>query len=121
MIVHGKFAADTLIVDGFDFAQGTPEDIRKFKEFAGRLGLEVWFSASLKGDDPLFDATGIPLGLEDYLDAVDVLISLRHEGRDRPARPRQGPRPGEAGQAPPPARPEDAPHRQEVTVGIFCD
>jgi KaiC/GvpD/RAD55 family RecA-like ATPase len=82
MIVHGKFAADTLIVDGFDFALGTPEDIRKFKEFAGRLGLEVWFSASLKGDDPLFDANGVPLGLEDYLDAVDVLISLRHEGED---------------------------------------
>ena len=64
MIVHGKFAADTIIVDGFDFAQGTPEDIRKFKEFAGRLGLEVWFSASLKGDDPLFDDKGIPLGLD---------------------------------------------------------
>jgi len=82
MIVHGKFAADTLIVDGFDFAQGTPEDIRKFKDFAGRLGLEVWFSASLKGDDPLFDAAGVPLRLGDYLGVVDVLISLRHEGED---------------------------------------
>jgi hypothetical protein len=80
MIVHGNFAAETIIVDGFDFAQGTPEDIRKFKEFAGRLGLEVWFSASLKGDDPLFDDKGIPLVLAGFMETIDVLISLRHEG-----------------------------------------
>ena len=79
MIVHGNFAAETIIVDGFDFAQGTPEDIRKFKEFAGRLGLEVWFSASLKGDDPLFDDKGIPLVLAGFMETIDVLISLRHE------------------------------------------
>jgi len=80
MIVHGNFAADTIIVDGFDFAQGSTEDIRKFKEFAGRLGLEVWFSASLKGEDPLFDATNVPFLLKDFLAGIDVLISLRHEG-----------------------------------------
>jgi len=80
MIVHGNFAAETIIVDGFDFAQGTPEDICKFKEFAGRLGLEVWFSASLKGDDPLFDDKGIPLVLAGFMETIDVLISLRHEG-----------------------------------------
>jgi len=80
MIVHGNFAADTIIVDGFDFAQGTPEDIRKFKEFAARLGLEVWFSATLKGDDPLFDEKGVAFILGDFMGVIDVLISLRHEG-----------------------------------------
>ncbi len=79
MIIHGNFAADTIIVDGFDFVQGTPEDIRKFKEFAARLGLEVWFSASLKGDDPLFDDKGVAFMLHNYLGTIDVLISLRHE------------------------------------------
>jgi len=79
MIIHGHFAADTIIVDGFDFAQGTPEDIRKFREFAGRLGLEIWFSASLKGDDPLFDEKGVPPVLAGYMGTIDVLISLRHE------------------------------------------
>ena len=82
MIVHGRFAADTLIVDGFDFAQGTEEDLRRFKEFAGRLGLEVWFSVSLKGEDPLFDEKGVPVGLGPYLGVADVLISLRHEGEE---------------------------------------
>ena len=80
MIVHGNFRAETVIVDGLDFAQAAPDDILKFKDFAGRLGLEVWFSASLKGEDPLFDEKGIPFELKGYLDVVDVLISLQHHG-----------------------------------------
>ncbi len=80
MIVHGNFPAETLIVDGLDFAQAGPEDLEKFKEFAARLGLEVWFSASLKGDEPLFDESGVPFLLEGLMDAIDVLITLRHRG-----------------------------------------
>jgi hypothetical protein len=80
MIVHGQFGAETVIVDGLDFSQAGPEDMRKFKDFAGRLGLEVWFSASLRGDEPLFDERGIPFMLKDHLGAVDVLISLQHHG-----------------------------------------
>jgi len=80
MIVHGNFRAETVIVDGLDFAQAAPDDVLKFKDFAGRLGLEVWFSASLKGEDPLFDEKGIPFELKGYLGVVDVLISLQHHG-----------------------------------------
>jgi hypothetical protein len=80
MIVHGQFGAETVIVDGLDFGQAGPEDLRKFKDFAGRLGLEVWFSASLRGDEPLFDERGIPFMLKDHLGAIDVLISLQHHG-----------------------------------------
>ncbi|MGD1008974.1 MAG: hypothetical protein ABR951_02360 [Candidatus Aminicenantales bacterium] len=80
MIVHGQFGAEAVIVDGLDFSQAGPEDLRKFKDFAGRLGLEVWFSASLRGDEPLFDERGIPFMLQDHLGAIDVLISLQHHG-----------------------------------------
>ncbi len=80
MIVTGNFAADTIIVDGYEF--GRPEcleDLRKFREFASRLGLEVWFSASLKGEEPLFDDRGVPRELASYLPEMDVLITLRAE------------------------------------------
>ena len=80
MIVHGNFRAGTVIVDGFDFAQAGPADLRMFRDFAGRLGLEIWFSASLKKDEPLFDDEGIPYELKDFLDVIDVLLSLRHHG-----------------------------------------
>lgn len=82
MIVDGNFAADTVIVDGFDFSQASPDDIRAFKNFAARLNLGVWFSATLKGDDPVFDEKGIPFSLAGFMDNVDVLISLRHENSD---------------------------------------
>ncbi|MGZ5468592.1 MAG: hypothetical protein ACXW2H_05565 [Candidatus Aminicenantales bacterium] len=80
MIVHGNFRAQTVIVDGLDFALAGPDDLLKFKELAGRLGLEIWFSASLKKEDPQFDERGIPYELAAYLDVIDVLISLQHHG-----------------------------------------
>ena len=80
MIVHGQFGAETVIVDGLDFGPAGLEDLRKFKDFAGRLGLEVWFSASLRGDEPLFDGQGIPREIKALLEVIDVLISLQHHG-----------------------------------------
>jgi len=76
MIQYGQFAANTLIVDGYDFAVGTPDDLQKFREFANRMGVEVWFSASLRGDEPLFDEKGVPFVLERYMDEIAVLITL---------------------------------------------
>jgi hypothetical protein len=80
MIVQAGFRAETVIVDGLEFAQAGPGDLRMFKEFAGRLGLEVWFSASLRGEEPLFDDRGIPRELKGVLGVIDVLISLQHHG-----------------------------------------
>jgi hypothetical protein len=80
MIVHGSFKAEAVIVDGLDLVRAGAEELRMFKDFAGRLGLEVWFSASLKGEEPLFDDQGIPRELRCCLGVVDVLISLQHHG-----------------------------------------
>jgi hypothetical protein len=80
MIVHGNFHAEAVIVDGLDFAQAGLDDLLKFKDFARRLGLEVWFSASLKKDDPLFDESGLPYELAAHAPAIDVLLSLQHHG-----------------------------------------
>jgi hypothetical protein len=81
MIIYGKFAAETIIIDGYDFIQGSCEDLTKFKEFAVKLGLEVWFSASLKEADlSLYDAAGIPVVLIPLCAAIDVLITLHATG-----------------------------------------
>ena len=78
MIKDGNFAAETVIVDGYTFKTTSPEDLAKFREFADKMGLEVWFSASLKGPEPLFDEKGFPEELKCCLGKVDVLITLRH-------------------------------------------
>lgn len=76
MIVHGKYAAEIIIFDGYDFSGAAQDDFRKIREFAANLGMEVWFSASLRGEDPLFNDKGIPFVLEPFMDDIDVLITL---------------------------------------------
>jgi hypothetical protein len=79
MIDCGDFSADTIMVDGYDFRKSTAEDLQKFKDFAKKMGLRVWFSASLKGNDPLFDDEGLPNELKTYLEQIDVLITLAYQ------------------------------------------
>ncbi|MBM3292924.1 MAG: hypothetical protein FJY82_00205 [Candidatus Aminicenantes bacterium] len=81
MITFGKFPAETVIVDGYDFGLAASADLRKFKEFARRLGLEIWFSASLRETGrPLYEADGMPCVLADHRDALDLVITLHARG-----------------------------------------
>jgi len=80
----GRFAARTIIVDGFNFYLPCAEDLALFKKFAADRQLEFWFSCSLKGEDPLFDENGVPFVLKDYLENIDIIITLEHDnGRVR--------------------------------------
>ncbi len=76
LVSQGQFAAETVIVDGFDFTRSCQDDLRMFREFATKLGLEVWFSASLKGEEPLFDESGVPLLLQGCMGGIAVLVTL---------------------------------------------
>lgn len=76
MIADGGFKAGTIIVDGYDFARATPADLAKVKEFALAMGLEVWYSATMAGPEPLVDKNDVPLMLAGYMDNVSVLILL---------------------------------------------
>ncbi|HUX20767.1 MAG TPA: hypothetical protein VMW69_05980 [Spirochaetia bacterium] len=80
MISDGQFPADTVIFDGFDLSMGGAEALDVIKDFAKRTSTEVWFSASLKGEEPLFDENWMPNELKVFLDQIDVLVSLRFEG-----------------------------------------
>jgi hypothetical protein len=79
LIEQGQFSAETIIVDGFDFKQSPAEEINKFRNFAQELNLEVWFSSSLKGKEPLFNEKGEPHELKDYLSEISVLITLYYK------------------------------------------
>jgi hypothetical protein len=79
LIQQGRFSADTAIVDGFDFRKSTIQELKQFKDFARDLELELWFSSSLKGEEPLFDEQGVPHELKDYLSEISVLITLYYK------------------------------------------
>jgi len=68
MIVEGCFAAEALIIDGFDF-YGTPlESIKLIKDFAREMKLSVWYSLTLN-DEGLLE--------RDFMDLIDVAIMLK--------------------------------------------
>jgi hypothetical protein len=76
MIVDGGFKADALIIDGFDFGKAPPERLLSVKRFAEELGIEVWYSCTLSGEEPLVDKRGVPNLLKGFIDSIAVLITL---------------------------------------------
>lgn len=80
MITDGNFPADSVIFDGYDLAEASQEDFNKLKTFTKDVNIEVWFSISLKGENPVFNANGVPADLESRIDDLDVLITLKYEG-----------------------------------------
>lgn len=76
MIVDGGFKADAVIIDGFDFTRTEPDHFAKVKEFAKQMELEVWYSCTMVGEEPLMDKRNVPMLLRDFLDLITVLIVL---------------------------------------------
>ena len=81
MIVSGNFKADTVIIDGLDINATGEEGLKGIKEFAKKLNLEIWISASLKIEGPVFNDEGIPFELENIIDAMDVLLTLKYDNQ----------------------------------------
>jgi hypothetical protein len=79
LIKYGRFAAEAVIVDGFDFSRGPEADLKLFQDFAEKMNLEVWFSASLKKEDRLFNEAGVPYELQNLMDRIQVLITLCYQ------------------------------------------
>ena len=75
MIVEGGFAAEAVIIDGFDFSRTSRERIDNVKAFARELGLSVWYSCTVK-DGELYDKQNMPPVIKDFADLVDVVIML---------------------------------------------
>ena len=76
MIVDGGFAAEAIIVDGFDFFRASRERIGGVKAFAAELGLSVWYSCTVTGDGRQYDKRNIPVAIQDFEDLIDVVIVL---------------------------------------------
>jgi len=84
LIKHGSFKADAILFDGYKLTVATEEDVRKIKEFAERMNLEVWFSVSPVRSDVVYDKYGVPNSMDKYVDLIDVLIGLvYHEEKDK--------------------------------------
>jgi hypothetical protein len=90
MIIEGGFKAEYLIIDGFDFSKMDRELFSKVKNFAGELGLEVWYSCTVpsggsksdEGKAPAGQYTrqNIPVLIKDFADLADSVVVLEPRG-----------------------------------------
>ncbi|MCX7786566.1 MAG: hypothetical protein N2442_02570 [Spirochaetes bacterium] len=76
MIRDGNFAADQIIVDGYNFALATSEDLRLIKQFANEVGVTIWFSATVKPENEKIWNRDFPPSLKPFENLIDVLITL---------------------------------------------
>jgi hypothetical protein len=76
MIVDGGFAAEAIIIDGFDFTRIDREYFANVGAFAQDLGLSIWYSCTVQDGEQNYDKENIPLLLKDYNDLIDVVIVL---------------------------------------------
>ncbi|MGD1815721.1 MAG: hypothetical protein ACPKNR_01690 [Pleomorphochaeta sp.] len=77
LINAGSFKADAILFDGYKLTTANIDDVKKIKEFAQRLNVEVWFSVSPVREDVKYDEYGVPETVNPYLEVVDVLIGLK--------------------------------------------
>jgi KaiC/GvpD/RAD55 family RecA-like ATPase len=75
----GNFKADCIIIDGYNFYEGSPGDVALIKQFARETGCEVWFSASIMDEPEVSTATTVSSVLERYFDVIDVVVLLTAE------------------------------------------
>jgi len=77
MIIDGGFPADSIIIDGLDFSRLSKEGVTVVKSFAAELGLSVWYSCTVKDNDPKFNNSSIPAILDEIADSIDIIITLQ--------------------------------------------
>lgn len=78
LIKYGSFQADAVMFDGYKLTIATEDDVRKIKQFAMDMQIEVWFSVSPVRPDVVFDDHGVPNTIQKYQDLIDILIGLKY-------------------------------------------
>jgi hypothetical protein len=79
LIANSDFHADTMVIDGYDFSRSSANELQQFKTFAGELGIEIWFSATLK--EPLSSGPSprVPRELAHLFDELALVIYLQQQ------------------------------------------
>lgn len=78
MIGQGHFSADLVIVDGYNFANTSRENMELFRSFARDMNLAIWFSVSLPVEGPADeDERQVPDLVAPYADLFETIIGMR--------------------------------------------
>ncbi|MCL2007239.1 MAG: hypothetical protein FWG77_04050 [Treponema sp.] len=76
LIKDGGFNADAIIIDGYDFYLSGEDHLPSILGFASEMGVSVWYSCTVMGEEPFYDDRNIPLVLKNYAELFAVIIVL---------------------------------------------
>jgi hypothetical protein len=75
-----NFVPVAIVMDGFDFATATAEDLRALRGIAEGLKAELWMAAHTHRDDPR-DEHGIPEPVAHLASELAVIVYMAHDGK----------------------------------------
>lgn len=78
LINAGSFKADAVFFDGYKDSNTSSDDIKKIKEFAGKMGLEVWMCVSPAANETKFDSCGVAEAIMPKIESADVAVGLHY-------------------------------------------
>jgi hypothetical protein len=81
IIKNSNYKVDYIIVDGYNFYEGSREDIMYIKDFARQEKVVFWFSASTGEDSNVHEGQKVPPVLTEYIDLFEILICLKPAGK----------------------------------------
>ena len=76
LIKDGGFDAEAVIIDGFDFSQPQEGHLAAVKAFAEEMGVSIWYSCTVGGEEPFYDNRNVPLVVKDCANLFAVIIVL---------------------------------------------
>jgi len=77
---YAHFQPEALIIDGYDFAAASLEDLGRLRAVARELNAELWMAA-VTHRDAARNPRGVPEPVAHVEEAVSVIVSLAHDGR----------------------------------------
>lgn len=80
LMESSSFAADTIVVDGFDISQATREEFAALSTFAVSKGLRIWLSASLQTKPSKETAGQVPAELAAFAESLSIVVTLVNMG-----------------------------------------
>jgi len=78
MHAHGEFHPAAIMIDGFDFANATPDHLDALRRIARAADAELWMAA-ITHRDAAIDDRGVPEPVAHLADGIDVILRMAHD------------------------------------------
>jgi hypothetical protein len=77
---HGEFVPDAIVIDGFEFASASVEDMTSLRTVVEELDAELWMSAVTTREAER-NERGVPEPVAHLEKTIDVILSMGHDGK----------------------------------------